>query len=367
MRIGIITFQRAHNFGAQMQLFALNTFLKKQGHDVFVLDYYCPEIEDHYLNIDRDIFQYFTKDVKSGLKLLIKDLLNFCSFYWRYKKIRIKGYNDFITLTYNLTKRFQRPEEMPVDFDVMITGSDQVWSYNHIGGRKEPYFLDNKLDEVKFPKRIAYAPSAEKFSYPLLIQDKEYLKKVLSKFAFISTREQSLSNLLKSEMDITSETVIDPTLLLERDDYLKIAIKPNIDYYICIYAVTGKVLPRRLANIISKERNLPIIEVDAASIATNKNESYGPLEILGFLCYADVIITSSFHGTAFSIINRKEFYSAYAQPSVRVQDLLNNLGLEDRFITNTDQYKGKSTVLYNEEKINKYVNHSKQWLLESLK
>lgn len=358
MKIGIITFHRAHNFGAQMQMYALYNYLIQLNHDVQILDYYCPAVEDIYKKRFRNFRAYINRSLFTGLFKFLKDI---CGNIL-YQKDKIDAFNSFLNDNFKLTNRFYSANEIPTDFDVLITGSDQVWGYSIIKEYKEPFFLDFTKNDADNPIRISYAASAERESYPLLKDDAEYIHAVLSKFKIVSVREKNLSDLLWEAVGITSKVVLDPTFLLTRKDYLEIAVKPKEQNYLCVYQVTPSKNLLVVANKVAKERNLKIISIKANLIANSKSDAWGPKEILGLLCYADVIVTSSFHGTAFSIINRKDFYSVYDGPSYRVQNLLSLFNLNDRYITKIEDYDNFESVCYSEVLIENEILESKSLL-----
>lgn len=362
MKIGIITFQRAQNFGAQLQMYALYTFLKGQGHYVSILDYYCPTVEDLYVKEFPTWKRYVSKNIYSGIVRLYSEIVG----HFTYQKKKRLLFESFLKDFFVLTERFSTPESMPTAFDVLITGSDQVWNYKLTGGRKTPYFLDNNKGDQCFPKRIAYAPSAESYQFDSLISDKNYLKNILSRYNWVSVRERSLAVLLSEKIAIKADTVIDPTFLLSKEDYLKIAEKSKETNFLCLYQVTPSKSINTIAAKIAKERGLKIIYAHSAGIATDKAGAYGPQEMLGLLCSADVIVTSSFHGTAFSIINRKDFYCVYDEPSVRIQDLLADMHLCERMITPKNPYLTYKKVSYNDEIIESCIKKSKDLLLKNL-
>lgn len=362
MKIGITTFHKAHNFGAQMQMYALYNFLRDKGHEVWILDYYCPPVEDIYCKKLRGFRAYFNRYIFSGILLLIKDVIG----NLHYQKIKTRAYNDFLKNNFMLTARFKDPENMPIDFDYLITGSDQVWGYHITKGRRETYFLDNKQNKDVYPNRISYAASSELISYAQLEADAEYIGKTLTQFKGVSVREESLAKLIYRISRITAETVLDPTFLLSKEEYLKIAVNPNRKNYLCVYQVSASKNLKKIANFISKERNLDIIYVEASQVANSKSQSYGPKEVLGLLMYADVIVTSSFHGTAFSIINRKDFYSVFDSNSLRVQNLLRKFQLESRLILNIEDYSAFDAVAYDENLINDEINKSIRFLAQNI-
>lgn len=363
MKIGIITFQRAHNFGAQMQMFALSTFLKSIGHDVSVLDFRNPNIDDIYVRFF-NLRRYRFRNVFKGLKIFWKD---FRKFYLPFAHSKIRKFSAFTKENVKLTGGFCKAEDMPIDFDILIVGSDQVWNYSIIGEKqKNVYFLDDRSDNPSFPKRISYAASAEINDYHYLIDDREYVQKALNNFSWISTREQALSDLLGNKLQIKSESILDPTLLLRSEDYIKIAIKPKRDRYLFVYRVNHTSYLSELAKKISQECGLEIIEAHASTIPCCCEESYGPREILGFICYAEVVVTSSFHGTSLSIINRKDFYAAYDDHSERVDNLLKSVNLSERSLLSLDDYNGFTPITFDDKVINGYILHSKQWLLNAI-
>lgn len=362
MKIGITTFQRAHNFGAQMQMYALYNFLRSKGHDVWILDYHCPPVEDPYVNMTfyKNLKRYLRKNIFEGVKMLLGDIR---SIMKGYQELKISRFIGFTNENFQLTKRFDNNNDMPSDFDVLITGSDQLWNYQITKGRREVYFLDDSSESNQHPRRIAYAVSVEKACFQYLIDDKDYVKKVLGKFSWVSVREKALADILHEQFGICADTVIDPSLFLSKEDCLKIAIKPKETNFLCVYKVNHTTYLTKLAELIAKEKGLKIVYVNAATVALEKADSYGPREILGFICYADAVLTSSFHGTAFSIICKKDFYSAYDGESSRVQNLLNILGLDGRFLSAYDEYSGFEKVIYNDERLCSYTNHSKELLL----
>ena len=364
MKIGIITFQRAQNFGAQMQMYALRTFLGNQGHDVWILDYHCPNVEDRYLNVFRPIGKFLNKYYLPDFKLFVKSINAVLSGYHQQK---VHAYNRFLSDFFKLTERFENKEDLPIDFDVLITGSDQVWSYFETKGRKEPYFLDNGSNDGKAPILISYAASVEMKYYFLLLSDKDYVCTALKRFQYVFTREQSLANFISNDIGIPSKAVIDPSLLLNKDDYIKIAIKPKEEHYLLVYRVTPNKYIDDIAKLISEELGLKIVYSHSSYIATDKTGMYGPREMLGFFCYADAIVTSSFHGTAFSIINRKDFYCVYDKPQSRISDLLLALQISsDRVLIGKDAYKGFTKVSYNEDAINAFISKSVDLLVGTL-
>ena len=365
MKIGITTFQRAHNFGAQMQMFALYEFLRHMGHDVWILDYHCPAVEDNYVrrNPFMPLSKFFDVRVYPAISALIGAIK---VMMHNYQPLKIKRFEDFLFSYFKLTKRFSDDKDMPIDFDVLITGSDQLWNYFITKGRRPVYFLDCPQIDLTKTTCISYAVSVESNHFKDLEEDGEYVKNALSKLSWISVREKSLSDFLLNHFNIKAETVLDPTLFLTKEQCKGIAVKPSETHYLCVYRVSRTDYLGELAKEIAKELGLAIVNIHSSTMASSKEESYGPREIIGYICYSDMVLTSSFHGTALSIVNRKDFYSAYNGTSSRVQNILSLLNLENRMLSSKEDYSGFSSVQYDDKLIDDVINQSKSLLVNAL-
>ncbi len=366
MKIGIVTFQRAFNLGAQMQMFALNEFLTGLGHNVVILDYHNPAIDDGYVttfNVNK-YKKYFHISFLKGVLSFVRDIQ---VFLLPFNRIKSRKYLSFLHNNFILSRRFEKKEDMPVDFDLLITGSDQVWNYTLTAGRKPVYFLDYGNNTNCDNRKISFAASSEYESFRFLEEDKDYICSQLVKFDWISTREREFSIFLKEKMGFDSTTVLDPTFLLSKESFAKLSKKPNINNYICVFLVEKCKPAQKLAQIIAKERSLKIVNIGTPRLrATSPNQAFGPEEMLGYILYADVVISTSFHGTALSIIGRKDFYTIYEEPSMRINELLSIFGLKDRLLSDSSQYKHFEGVTYNENVIHNAVKRSKDLLIKNL-
>lgn len=365
MKIGITTFQRAHNFGAQMQMFALYDSLRKLGHDVWILDYHCPAVEDNYVRVNpfKPVSKFISKRIYPGIFALVEAIK--VSLH-DYQSQKIRKFDAFLKKNFQLTNRFSSIEGMPTDFDILITGSDQLWNYSITKGRHPIYFLDNPNIDRSLTTCISYAVSVEANHFKELEQDEDYVRQALSKLAWVSVREKVLEEFLYNKFNIKSETVLDPTLFLTKEQCFLLAERPQENHYLCVYRVSRTDYLDSLAKVMAKELGLSIVTIHSSTMASSQEECYGPREILGFICYSDVVLTSSFHGTALSIINRKNFYSAYNGSSSRVQNILESFGLENRMLTRKEDYRGYSQVNYDEVRIESVIKKSKSLLLNAL-
>lgn len=321
MRIGILTFHRAHNYGAVLQCFALQEYLKGQGHDISVIDYEPRHFYEFYNWFHPELLK-----VRNPLEFVrrIKLLID--------KKRRYKAFDNFIEGKLRLCKLgtiFTNP------FDVVIVGSDQVWNYS---GGFDPYYWG----AIKFPKLtkvVSYAASMQDKWEP---EVEPIIKQLLENFDKISVRESSLRNsLVRLTGNTEIKNVVDPTLLLSTDDWVKVSVKPNIQKpYLLLYLVQYSAEADRIAHQIAKEKNLELVYLttDVDAYTHKAVRVTAPEQFVGLFQYADFVVSASFHGTVFSLQFNKPFFS-YKMGigrDARVASLLAPLGLSSNF---SDQYE----------------------------
>jgi len=362
MNIGIITFHRADNFGAALQCFALQFFLQQQGHKVKVLDYRCKAIEQVYYLFDIRLL-FARKNIFKTLNTYLFNILNYGEMYRKrsaYKRFR----SEFLSLSKPLRSEFK--EECGID--AYIAGSDQIWNFSLLHGYNKMYFLD--FPTVSQSLKISYAASSESSAFPELERFKKNISLALNRFDSISVRETELKEELQKYTSKEISVCIDPTFLLEKNEYEKILVTPKERGYILVYHMAETLDAVDLANHIAKEKGLDVIEIHA-SFKSKKGlrhkRDLGPLQILGYIKYADAVITNSFHGVSLSLILNKELWVINKYKSARLQTLLSISGLTNRYIKNIGEYHN-STIDYTLVKSNmeKIIQDSQKFLIQSL-
>ena len=304
MKIGIITYHSAHNYGAVLQAFALQEYLQKQGHDVQIINYKIKEIENFYRLIKFKKSKH--KSINVAKKTIKKVKLH---LFERQKLTRKKKFDDFINNKMNLTipcKTLAELRNANFDFDLMIAGSDQIWNRKHTKGLKPAYFLDFGKKDAK---RISYAAS---IGEDFISEDDELVfQRYLKNLDMISVREHKAIELIQHLTPKKIEEVVDPSQLLEKEDYEKIIEHPKIKGdYILVHKMGNPEEIIKVAKRVSEELNLPIVH--NMDKGTFKNELVlskymSPGEFLGCIADAKFVITSSFHATSFSLIYGKPF------------------------------------------------------------
>lgn len=327
MKIGLLTFHCAHNYGAVLQCYALQETLISMGHEVEVINYRPKYLIASYKRFE--LHRFISLNLINSLKNSIKEALLAGRRFRRYK-----AFEEFITNRLNLSERVNA-NNIPSKYDIYIIGSDQIWNPKITKGFDSVYW-----GQFTFPKErrryIAYAASME--IKRINEGERIFCKESLRNFDAISVREFQLVNLLQPLTNKKIETVLDPTLLADSSMWNKIAKKPNISQkYVLVYQIRSNQKTLQVANKIACQLNAAVIEVSAwPNIHFKRNvfQCASPEEFLGLIKYSSCVVTTSFHGTAFSIIFRRPFYCIKLDDGgdTRSMSLLKNIGLEERMI-----------------------------------
>lgn len=318
MKIGILTFHRAHNYGAVLQCYALQQSLKKiGGAGIEVIDYRQPYIEENYAVFSFKQFVRKTKNIKS-IASYLREIGN--------RRIRKNNFGNFVKLHLNMTGRCTS-STIPNNFSSYIIGSDQLWSSNHIRGVDKVYWgqFQTNEDALKF----SYAISSNKES--LSAMGSERVRRYIKSFQDVSCRELDIATLICQLTGRECRQDIDPVLLTTEDDWKSIINTAwHLKQYILIYQIGApngdyQILPKK-AKQIAEERGWEVIDV------TNKLVS--PEDFVSLFKYAQLVLTTSFHGTAFSVLFGKQFYTISVNEKIdmRAKGLLNSLDLGVRHI-----------------------------------
>lgn len=324
MKIGILTFVRVESFGAVMQCYALSHYISTLGYEVEVIDY--PLIPAN----KKKLYVYKFYSLFSVLKTI-----GVRGIYQKVKRKSLKTNNGTCSEKSNMTIDFYDRNinhsrmivsdsdltEYCKKYDVVIVGSDQVWNYV-MSSRVDIYllsFLNNSQ------KKIAYAASFGVSSIPFFY--KHVYRRYLSLFDFLSLREQMGCNIVKHLINKKSVQVLDPTLLLNAEQMDAVSEEcPGIpQQYVLVYDLLGSSFLMQYAHFISSSKNIPIINVNGYNVG----------QIITLFKNASYVVTSSFHGTAFSIIFRKQFVSICRKGRLtnsRIEDLLKLLCLENSLL-----------------------------------
>ncbi len=344
MKIGILTFHRAINYGAVLQCYALKTALSQLGHEVKIIDYRPPYIEKY-----REIFSVYEFCRRDGFVAKAKYLIS-CIIQSRSKYKARKVFDLFLSNNFDFTSIVKREDDIPQNLDCIIFGSDQIWSPSICDGFDKIFW--GQFKHQKQTKFISYA--ASKGGHNILdASQKEKVKNYLRVYDAISVREGQLKQEFE-DLGYHPKLVVDPTLLLQAQIYERMAVKPKKDNYTLLFTLDKNKYSHRFAMDIANQLNNDLIIVSATMpIRRMPNCIYGvsPEEFLGYIKYARCIVCMSFHATAFSIIFRKDFYCLKYAKMDRAMNLLQLYGIENRMV-DASQKMMFSPVSYNRKNDN---------------
>lgn len=313
MKISLITIWHVGNYGAEMQSYATIKTLQEMGYDVHMIDI------------------RLTDALPGTLKYKVASLVE-CTSLLHHK------FEKFWKQYIPTTKRYHNVRELqsnPLESDVYMVGSDQVWNPDLTTTLARAYFLDFGKSSVR---RIAYAASFGFSDFQDETLFKETYGNLLHKIDAISCREETGVRLLH-KLGIDATTVLDPTLL--RNDYTEL---------------TGEIKEKQLLVYYPVGNKLESVESFAKQMAEQLNLSYINLMqrhyMLGrFFCNglsiqdwlrsiasSQMVITTSFHGVAISLVYQRQFIAIISNPSrgSRITNLLDRLGLSDRYFYSVD-------------------------------
>lgn len=342
-KAGIITFHFADNYGAVLQAYALANTIEKLGVKAEIIDFVPNKLREPY-----KLFPNIKNMVDNkGLSYTIRNTLSRL-FYIRHNITRIRSFDEFRNTYLNLSeRRYNNVIELlneSFDYDYFITGSDQVWNpkfFSHVNG---VYFLDFA---DKKAKKISYAASiAEKVDKSF---NKDY-SSYLAMFDYISVREESAKEFLCDKTDKKIEVTLDPTLLLNKEEWNRVSTKKNYNFkYILVYDLISDPLIVKIASKLANATGYKVLSYSRRIDYVNwysSFSSHSPTDFLGLFANAEYIVTNSFHGTAFSIIYNKPFYTVpHKTRGSRMIDLLNSLEINDRLIKKDEDIKDISNSI----------------------
>lgn len=337
MKVGIITIQRSMNYGAALQSYALWKYIDSKGHDCEVIDLFRPTFKDY---IESRWFKPYTlkTSLRKRLLLKIKSLLHLKMKQKKtgYNKIfvsRMVEFRNKITLTESF-KSVDSLYDNPPQYDLYITGSDQVWNPT-MGFCMDPYFL---TFAPKGSKKISYASSIGVDSLARNVAA-DY-RKWLKEYDAVSVRENTGKKLLEKLTGRDVKVVLDPTFLLGRDEWLSLAMSPyQGEDYILLFTLSYDENLLTYARKLRDESGKKLIYLcrrQPAAIDYTVVDKAGIEEFIGLIRDAKLMISNSFHGTVFSIMcGSGNFYTYIAQTNKRgsrITDMFETFGLNNHLL-----------------------------------
>lgn len=371
----ILTLTGYFNYGNVIQRYALQKFLKQNGYNFI-----------SYLNRHGDLPSEYRIGLKTLLKTplrFIKRFMNYQKPYWYVPTVDVlypEVYKSAHLINFVNKNIWSKSFNLADNYNTYIVGSDQVWRNWWNDRETLGYYFLNFLKGRKL-KRIAYAASFGKDNAKDVMSkdDVEYVSPYVKSFDHISVREKSGIDILNNTWDITNVTeVVDPTLLLDAADYSNLIESTDTKYEniqpIFAYILSETPELKGFVRKVQDHRKQAVTKVLAHGGA---NEVVLPPVEFWLKGYrdAELVVTNSFHGMMFSIINNTDFIVIGKESGglSRILDFLNEYGIEGRFVEESQLNSFDLTILkpINWESVNKKLTVNRQrsatWILDAIK
>lgn len=336
MKIGILTFHCSHNYGAMIQAYAMQEYLASRNCEVSIIDYRPDYIINSFIR-DGSWLSCFSSGIGQTLKNLV--------FKFSLGSIMRKRFDNFDCFMNDRMRlcEFSIPE-ISKSFDSILIGSDQVWNPKITGGTFDDIFFGVPFECKVFSYAASCKPSELTSAQMGMMRDN------LKSLYGIGVREQSLQQRL-IETGVRNVCLnVDPTLLAGRSVYEKFDLsRPIKARYVLVYEINYhpevESMAREYAAMLG--RDVRVISLVGFIHRKRRSKDYdnvaSPEKFVAYICNAECVFTTSFHGTALSIVFEKQFFAVRQGTSNddRIQSLLCQLGLNQRFI---DRSQVKSTM-----------------------
>lgn len=312
-KIGILTFCNANNYGALLQAFALQKYLSKTESVEFV-------------NLSFNSALKSNNNIITTNKGICRKVLD------KIRRNKFKFYRqNYLIISSDKIEGDSQIRKKYFEYDCYVVGSDQVWNTD-ITNQTKAFFLDFTNCE----KKIAYAASYGKKDLNNI--EKQWTREEINKFSAVSVREQESSQYINEEFNINSEVVCDPVFLLNQEEWKKnLKLKNKFrKKYILVYYMEANDQIRNVIDYAKAKYKMPVL---ALCGGTQRLKGIKHLECVGVkgfiqrIMNADLIITNSFHASAFSMIFEKKFIVVgHSKWNIRLDNLLQLANCNDKLV-----------------------------------
>lgn len=359
-KIGIITLHGYINYGNRLQNYAVQFILSKYGNAETIKYSGIRKPKKYFKRI-----LLFCKKIAGRLIRIFNNMIKFIFDHRRFVKQqsrtkKFKTFDDNIAFCQNIQRTDY--EQLNKLYDYFAIGSDQIWN---------PAFASKQIMFLTFAdsnKKIAISPSIG--ITQLTSEQINDFRVGLKDFKKLSCREESGSKIIRSATGRECTTLIDPTLMLSKEQWNKVSKKPlfhSEDKYILLYFL-GEITEeyRQIISNISDKYSLKIININDIN---SKYYECGPGEFVYLVSHCTIMLTDSFHGSVFSYIYDKPFRIFERKSpnlksmNTRLINLIKMLHLDDMFINKStsidnilDVNYDKSYLEYEQKKFNDYLN-----------
>lgn len=364
MKVGTLTTHSAHNYGAVLQAYALESYINSLGVSCQILNYRPRYAYNAYRVLKAP------SSLKGALEFATR-AANYPSLKRRHERF-VRFQNDCLPLT----KPVYGQEDLcdlAREYDCVFCGSDQIWNPN-LHGFDIAYFLPGVEDSTT---KYSYAASFGSDSIPATVEPE--MAKRIEGFSKFACRERNALDLVEKLTGKQPAFVLDPVFLLGEDHWRGLASHAgDFGDYALIYFLSNQANSGVVTKEKAKMLGLSTVSIGFSprDVGKGYTKAYdlGPKEFISAIADADVVVTNSFHGTCFSIILGKPFYTRIQTSgetrNQRLISLLEALGLEDRLFTNetaaTLELDKPIDYANVKDRLNSLVESSKSYIHECL-
>lgn len=362
MKIGILTQPLHNNYGGLLQAYALQTVLEEMGHTVLILNRPMPQASKPFIN---NFYQTLVRFVKNVVKYILRRPLTTVlhDLLPSQRVVTNRFIELFISKYHHKSPDLYTTEELAgyaksQGIEAFVVGSDQCWRPQYSPCLTN-YFLD--FTEGWDVKRISYAASFGVDNWEFNSEETRVCASYVKKFNAVSVREESAVELCKKYLGIMAVCLLDPTMLLDADDYNKLLVDYNynifnIAFECCLpntmhvsgnklfcYILNKNAQNQKFINVVAEANELIPVECMPKDFRAQEVFekcpdccTYPPVELwIKSFIDAKMVITDSFHGTVFSIIYNKPFWvlGNESRGMARFHSLLRMFGLENRLVS----------------------------------
>ena len=345
MNIGIMSMQRIFNYGSWMQAYGLKSILESLGNDVSFIDYHIGKPVFRSFN---DYCAYYSRFIKHIGEEFLSDnrqLADSLPNKWFINEYNFKHHDLKSLLGGDLERRYD------VDVDCLVVGSDEVFNCTQYSPRVG--FSPELLGHYNHAKtKVSYAASFGNTTIEKIdaIGKHDQIKRYLSEFDKISVRDENSRQIINELLGIEPEVHLDPVLIWNFDDITKNVRLKAKEKYIIVYTYPNR-LTKEEGNkikLFAQKHGLRIYGINAKYDFLDRMIYNSPLNIIKYFSCAEYIVADTFHGTLFSIINRKPFVSIIRSSAggkygnnEKLNDVLTRLGLTSRIIDDINDLERK--------------------------
>ena len=337
MKVDIITRHSVPNYGSLLQSYATQKVIEEMGFESEIINY--TRYEERYKNLVNTLIKGKKWDKNIITRIIYKMIQepNYTKMYRKFEKYR-KNFLKESKLEYG---NLQELKDNIPEADVYCSGSDQIWGKIGTVEYDEAYFL--KFIEDRTKRCIAYSSSFGKEEIDGSLE--KNINKLLKNYSDILVREDTAKSILKKHGIENVEQVLDPTLLLNKEQWSNLAnkVKNKQKKYILVYQLHDNKSFDKYAKEFSKKTGLKLLRISPSiyHITRSGKLIYLPnqYEFLSLFQNAEYVLTDSFHATVFSIIFNRKFVDILpGKTSTRITSILKLTGLQDRILTKYDDF-----------------------------